>query len=104
MSGELQVTATELTELAGKHRDVVEHLAAADSVTDSATGHVTQTHGLVCGLTAAALGSAQSSRSAAVQAMQKTSTSLAGKLDTASSDYTSTDSQQSSELNGQVHP
>lgn len=104
MSGELQVTPTELTDLAGKHRGAAEHLGTAGAATEGATANVVLTHGMVCSLTAAALGSAQSSRDAAVQAMQAAANSLAGRLDTAASQYAATDAQEGAALDQQMPP
>jgi len=104
MSGELKVTPTDLTELAGKQRGAAEHLGAAGAATEGATANVVLTHGMVCGLTSAALGSAQSSRDFAVQQMQATSNSLAGRLDTAASTYAATDAQEGAALDQQMPP
>lgn len=104
MSGELKVTPTDLTELAGKHRGAAEHLGTAGAATEGATGSVVLTHGLVCSLTSAALGSAQSSRDIAVREMQATSNSLAGRLDTAASKYAATDAHEGAALDQQMPP
>lgn len=104
MSGELKVTPADLTELAGKHRGAAEHLGAAGAATEGATANVVLTHGMVCSLTSAALGSAQSSRDFAVQQMQATSNSLAGRLDTAASTYAATDAQEGAALDQQMAP
>lgn len=104
MSGELKVTPKELTELAGKHRAAAEHLGTAGAATEGATANVVLTHGMVCSLTSAALGSAQSSRDFAVQQMQSTSNSLAGRLDTAASTYSATDAQEGAALDQQMPP
>ncbi|WP_071286018.1 ESX-1 secretion-associated protein [Mycolicibacterium llatzerense] len=104
MSGELKVTPTDLTELAGKHREAAEHLGTAGAATEGATGSVVLTHGLVCSLTSAALGSAQSSRDVAVREMQATSNSLAGRLDTAASKYAATDAHEGAALDQQMPP
>lgn len=101
---ELHVTAGDLTRLAGELRDVATSIEAAERTTDGATVKVAQTHGLVCALSAAALGAAQSSRSAAAKAMQGRSNDLAGKLDTAAADYSRTDRQEQGDLNGQMPP
>lgn len=104
MGSELQVTATDLAHLAGMQRDVATDVTTADRATDGATLKVAQTHGLVCALTAAALGAAQSSRSAAAQAMQNVSNDLAGKLDSAAAGYSRTDDQEQGNLNNQMPP
>lgn len=104
MSGELEVTAADLTQLAVKQRDVVTKIGAAESATDGATLKVAQTHGLVCSLAIAAIGEAQTSRTAAAQAMQNVSNDLAGKLDTAAADYSRTDQQEQGNLDQQMPP
>ena len=104
MSGELRVTAADLTQLAGQLRDVATSIGAAESTSNGATLKVAQTHGLVCALTAAAVGAAQSSRSAAAQAMQNTSNDLAGKLETAAANYSRTDQHDQGVLDSQMPP
>lgn len=104
MSTPLNVTATDLTSLAGQVRDVATSIGNAERATDGATAKVAQTHGLVCSLTTAALGAAQMSRTAAAQAIQTVSNDLAGKLDIAAADYTGTDQQEQANLDGQMPP
>jgi Excreted virulence factor EspC, type VII ESX diderm len=101
---ELHITAGDLTRLAGQLRDVATNIEAADRTTDGVTAKVAQTHGLVCALSAAALGAAQASRSAAAKAMQSTSNDLAGKLDSAAANYSLTDQQGQGNLNDQIPP
>lgn len=104
MSGELKVTPTDLTDLAGKHHSAAEHLGTAGAATEGATANIVLTHGMVCSLTSAALGSAQSSRDAAVRAMQAASNSLAGRLDTAASKYAATDAHEGAALDQEMPP
>lgn len=104
MSDDLKVTTAELTELGGRQRDAATGVGAAESATDGATMNVARTHGLVCAPTIAALAAAQQSRSAATQAMQNISNGLATKLDSAASEYQSTDQEQGANLDGQMRP
>ncbi|WP_235654217.1 ESX-1 secretion-associated protein [Mycolicibacterium houstonense] len=76
----------------------------AKSAPDGASGHVFQTHGLVCSATALALRSAESARREAAEKMHLISTDLAVKLNQAATDYVSTDQQQGDNLNGQMPP
>lgn len=76
----------------------------AKSAPDGAAAHVFQSHGLVCSATAMALQSAEASRREAAGKMHLISTDLAVKLNQAATDYTSTDQQGGSNLNGQMHP
>lgn len=76
----------------------------AKSAPDGASGHVFQTHGLVCSATAMALRSAESARREAAGKMHLISTDLAVKLNKAATDYDSTDHQEGGNLDGQMHP
>ena len=104
MGNELKVLATDLTDRAGKHRDVAAHIEDAEKITDGATLTVGRTHGVACSLTIAALGEAQTSRSAAAQAMNKVSSRLAEKLDTSAANYTQSDHQGQDNLDRQMPP
>ncbi|MGV0654871.1 type VII secretion target [Mycolicibacterium thermoresistibile] len=99
---DLKVTAAELNQRAGGHRDVAAAIAAAEAATDGATAAVTRTHGLVCSLTIAALSAAQMSRRNAAQAMETVSHDLAEKLNTAADQYTRTDLQGRQSLDGEM--
>ncbi|MGV0807263.1 type VII secretion target [Mycolicibacterium setense] len=104
MSADLKVTTQDLNERANMQRDAAEILSAADAVTDGATMAVGRTHGLVCSVAIAALGEAQSSRTAATQAMNQYSNKLAESLDKGAADYTNTDQSGKGNLDGQMHP
>lgn len=79
-------------------------IEAAKSAPDGASGHVFQTHGLVCSATAMALRSAESARREAAEKMHLISTDLSVKLNKAATDYASTDHQEAGNLGGQMHP
>lgn len=76
----------------------------ARSAPDGASGHVFQTHGLVCSATALALRSAESARREAAGKMHLISTDLAVKLNKAATDYTNTDQHEGANLDGEMHP
>ncbi|MGV0737373.1 ESX-1 secretion-associated protein [Mycobacterium syngnathidarum] len=86
------------------HDQVADTLEKAKSAPDGASGHVFQTHGLVCSATAIALQSAEASRREAVGKMHLISTDLAVKLRAAATDYHGTDQQEAGNLNGQMRP
>jgi hypothetical protein len=104
MSTGVKLTAADLQAVAGRQREVSSAIGRADQATDGATFHVSRTHGLVCSASIEALVAAQLSRSAAAEAMQAVSDTLAERLDTGASNYTSTDGQQQGKLDGQVPP
>lgn len=104
MSDELKVRPADLNQLANQQRDVAAGVEAAEHATDGATEQVLLTHGIVCSLTAAALGAAEWSRSTAAQAVQSVSNDLAGKLDSAADRYTRTDQQERGKLSEQMRP
>ncbi|WP_254849221.1 ESX-1 secretion-associated protein [Mycobacterium sp. GA-1841] len=96
VSDQIRSKATPQTEAAS-------HIDAAKSAPDGASAHVFQSHGLVCMATASALRSAEASRREAAEKMHLISTDLAAKLGTAATDYETTDSHESGNLNGQMH-
>ncbi|MUM26571.1 MULTISPECIES: ESX-1 secretion-associated protein [unclassified Mycolicibacterium] len=83
---------------------VADRIEQAKSAPDGASGHVFQTHGLVCSATAMALRSAESSRRNAAEKMHLISTDLAVKLNSAATEYDGTDHQEAGNLGGQMHP
>lgn len=103
MSGELQVSTTELRQLCEQQRQIATRIAAASQATDGTTALVTATHGPVCAPTIAAIGAAGMSRDAAAASMQRVSTALAAKLDTAAADYDRTDQDKAERFDGQLH-
>ena len=103
MSSELQVTTTDLRQLSEHQRQIATRIAAAGKATDGTTRLVALTHGPVCAPTIAAIGAAGMSRDAAAASLQKVSTALAGKLDTAAVDYDRTDQEKAQGLDRQMH-
>ncbi|ORV96252.1 ESX-1 secretion-associated protein [Mycobacterium kyorinense] len=104
MGGELQVTSGDLRKLSSQHRQVATDVASADMATRGTGVNVGSSHGLVCSLTTAAVLAAEQSRTKAAKAMQAVSHDLAGKLDSAASEYDTTDRQERGNLDGQMHP
>ncbi|WKG04389.1 type VII secretion target [Mycolicibacterium sp. HK-90] len=104
MGDEVKVTTEHLNARADIQREAAGIFSAADAVTDGATLAVGRTHGLACAVAIAALNAAQSSRTAATQAMNKLSNDLADKLVQGAADYRRTDQQGGSNLDGQMHP
>ncbi|BBZ11515.1 ESX-1 secretion-associated protein [Mycobacterium branderi] len=104
MGGELQVSPGDLRKLSTQHRQVASDIAAADMATRDTGVNVGSSHGLVCSLTTAAVLAAEQSRTKAAKGMQAVSHDLAGKLDSAASQYEGTDRQEGGHLDGQMHP
>jgi hypothetical protein len=104
MGTDVKVTAPALQTVASGQRDASAVIGQAEQATDGATFHVARTHGLVCSLSIEALAAAQLSRSDAAAAMQGVSNTLADRLDTGATNYTSTDQQQQGEVDQQVRP
>ena len=104
MTDPLRVLAEHLDQTGGRQRDLSEAFGAAERLTDGVTRRVGFSHGVVCALSVAALGSAQTSRAAATRAVQSVAGTLADNLGTASSDYGSTDAGGQADLDGQVQP
>lgn len=103
MSGELQVSASDLREVSERQRQVASSVAAAAQTANGTTALVTATHGLVCAPTIAAIGAAGFSRDAAAAAMRSVSSSLAEKLDEAAANYERTDIDEAADLDGEMH-
>lgn len=87
----LRVLTDHVRKLAVTQHTAADQITGASRSIGDVAARVSSTHGVVCSFTSVALDAADSARNAAGSALQKVSTDLSGKLDTAAANYDNAD-------------
>lgn len=101
-SDELRIAPSHLRDLAQKHGDAAAQIGQATGLVDDVAESVLRTHGTVCSTAATAAKEVAEARKRACIALETTSQAHQSNLDTAATQYLTTDGQSAHSIDQQV--